>query len=533
MPQIRPYQQQLAPEGGIPAQQAQPSDFGGPGVFGLGKAIQSVGQDAAYVEHFINQAAQQQDVANAQVKASELHTDLTLEMYKQAEEWDPKNGPFGEKFRALVQKRIDEQRDTFPTSAGQQHYETRAATIASQLVIESARIESQLHGQAVKEQLRASVDKDANLLQQHPAYTTMKLDDVAMTADIYAKTYGLRGPHAERLKRDAQEGIAISGVQGLINTVPNRALELLQSKDLANDPQYGWIAKYIPREKFDALTTSAQTAVNAQAIEARRVEADAKRQTKEMQETNASQLTGKFLLHEGNPGNPNYPPLTATEVGRMAVNQQIDDNTARALGALIDSHSQARTLKNDEQASSELLERMSLEWGNPNKLLDRNEIIRAATGKTLPNGQYVPAKLTLTRMQSLLKQFDDAQTEDGQKLAGARNIFLSSHKSSITQANPLLGKLDPDGDVRFGNLTQHAIDEEARLRKENKSPHLLYTKSSPEYLGNRLEGFQKTMQESMGSISQNLKRQPSQATPEKRRLPNETGEQYWERMNKK
>lgn len=49
MPRIRPYEQQVSAEGSIPSQRANGSDFGGPGLTNLGGAVQSAGQDAAYM----------------------------------------------------------------------------------------------------------------------------------------------------------------------------------------------------------------------------------------------------------------------------------------------------------------------------------------------------------------------------------------------------------------------------------------------------------------------------------------------------
>ena len=117
MPRIQGYEQQYAASGGIPARQAQESDFGGPGLIQVGRAVQAVGQDAGYA---YNQAQAQIDAQKQQASNLALHQRVT----EAQSEW------------ALAEQ--ERQKQARPDAAG--HLEETVSTIKTNIDQEVERV---------------------------------------------------------------------------------------------------------------------------------------------------------------------------------------------------------------------------------------------------------------------------------------------------------------------------------------------------------------------------------------------------------
>lgn len=535
MARIRPYESQISTQGDVPARNAQVSDLGGPGLANLGEGVQAFGQSMGKVQRFMHEQQSRQEVTDASVALTQLGTKLVTEHDELAKQWKPGDAPLSETFGGIVTARLEKLRgaeggtERFTTQAGLHTFRTHAAQLVNHFTGLTLRTDAHLAGEAAKEQHRELVDSMGNFLQSHPAYFTLRRDELAAVINDPNGVYGrLTAMQRNDLVRIGSEQLAISAVQGFIRKTPNVALETLTDPLLKQDEQYGWITQYIPNEKMQELIHNAHTMIDAQEAESRRLQADLARQKKEQYNTTGQRLTAQFLLHEANPGNPQFPPLTATDVGLAMMNDELDDGTGRALHSLMKTANTEHAPKTDYGAMWQMFSRIALPDGDPRKLTDLGPINQMAI-----NGRLEPQHFKFLR-----DEFINARTDEGVKLADTRKAFLEMWKPSIDTS--IIGqKIDQSGSIRFGEFQMFVKREEERMRKEGKNPQDLYDDQSPDYLGKKTRPYIKTVMEQIKDFSEKMKAQPGiekapggGVPPEKRRLPNETPQQYLERMRK-
>jgi hypothetical protein len=523
MSQIRPYEGQVSAQGGMPSQNASPADAGGPGLTNLGQAIQSAGQSAGAVQRIVQNNATRAaitDVHTFLAGARSTYTQKAIDVENQA---DPKSTNVWDQFHSggnadaptegSFKWYLDSYRSQITNGQALQTFDRGAADLTAQFGIHFAQVQSKMAGVHAKNQAVQMIDAAQTTVQTDPSQYESVMAATMKAIDDPASDYGRAGTEQRQaIKQMATNQIASSTVRGMIGDSPQHALHSLEKGE--------WDNKITGEQKI-TLMSAAETGVRAQEVEARRAEAERLRQKKALYDSTDQSLGSKYALHEGNPGNSKFPPVTATEIGKLMLNDQLDGSTGRAWIHMIESNSKERTLKNDETTSAELFRRIKLPYGDKEKLLDLNEVTRAAS----------KMKLTPARFNFLRNEFVKAQTDEGASLAQASSKMLDGFKSSITKSNPAMGKLDTEGDILYGQFQVFASQEEERLRKANEDPRTLYQRESKNYIGNQVSQFQKTMQESIQSISQNLRRQPTTTAPVAR-LPNETPEQYLERKKK-
>lgn len=503
MARIRPYESQISPQADLPARNAQSSDFGGPGLSNLGEGTQILGQNLAQANRFLMEQQARQEVTDASVALTQLGTELVIEHDEAAKRWKPGDPPLSETFSGVVTARLEKLRgaengeERFTTQQGLSTFQTHAAQLVSHFTGLTLRTDAHLAGEAAKEQHRALVDGMGNFLQGHPAYFSLRRDELDAVINDPNGVYGrLSAVQRSELVRLGSEQLAISAVQGFIRKTPNVALETLNDPMLKQDEQYGWIAQYIPNEKMQVLLNNARTMVDAQEAEARRVQADLRRQETEMHHATGQSLTAKLLLHEDNPGNPQFPPLTATEVGIAMLENRLDSGTGRALHSMMKAAATEHAPKTDYGAMWDMFKRVTLPETDPRKLRDLDPINQLA----------IQGRLEPQHFKFLRDEFVNARTDEGGKLSDARKAFLDMWKPSIDTS--IMGqKLDQSGALRFGEFVMFAKREEERMRKEGKNPHDLYDDQSQDYLGRKTRPYIKTMMEQIKDFGETLKQQ--------------------------
>lgn len=257
--------------------------------------------------------------------------------------------------------------------------------------------------------------------------------------------------------------------------------------------------------------------------------AEQQRLQKERYQRTAQLLTAKHALHESDASAPRLDPL---EVGQHMMNDTLDDGVGRALLGMIRERATGQDVKTNYEAYWTLFNRIHAPIGDPTRITDLAPIYEAGG---------VKRQLSPTDLERLRKEFVDSRDEQGQKLGTTKANFLEGFKKSIDQSNPLMGRSDTIGSVKFNEFQYFVNKEVERYVKEGKDPAVLFNPAphNKDYLGLQAPRFYTSMQESMGHLSRKLAQSPSQTTPEtgglpsdKQRKPGETPGQYLERMKK-
>jgi uncharacterized protein (TIGR02594 family) len=126
------------------------------------------------------------------------------------------------------------------------------------------------------------------------------------------------------------------------------------------------------------------------------------------------------------------------------------------------------------QTSHDLLSRMVLADGDPNKVTDRRTIDQAFIDHSLSKQDYT----------FLLNQQKAMGSPAEKELAGDRKSFFERFQGTIDPVKSATGQPSALGNQNMYKAQQDAIKREAQLRAEGKDPRSLYDPSSPNFFGN-------------------------------------------------
>lgn len=515
MPKIREYvsQRDINPLPG--GRQADGADFGGTGLSDLGTGIQSAGHSAGIANRILLQNQMRQEVTKVDTQSIQANADLTLELQRIVTNWEPGDGDITETFHNTVKDRLTtlgqdaEGNSVFETGAGQRHYEQKAAALASQFAIETSKAQAHLDGLQAVHEHGQMVDTGANLLQQHPAYFDSTRDDLEKTINnpdgIYAR---IPGVDRAKLLRKGEEMLAIAAVYGQIRQTPLLAQEKLSQ---------GWMSTYVPAEKYPVLKSHADTAVHALGVEARQAATEERQRKVDLSHAMDANLVMQRAAHDVDPKQPDVTPThildavengMAPEVGRTWLNML--DMEARQGGR--------KTVKSDPGVARELFRRVHAPYGAKDKITDTDPIYRA----------YLKEQLNREDRDDLVKQLTDSRTPEGEKIGHTKEQFLSSRKTSITHSNLMLGKLDQDGDTKYGDYAYMVDRKIEQYRKGGKDPHELFNPKSPDFVGSpeAMKPYLKSMQDTIKTITKKIQQdstsKPDVLPEEQMRKPGES-----------
>jgi hypothetical protein len=304
-------------------------------------------------------------------------------------------------------------------------------------------------------------------------------------------------------------------VEGIIKLDPREGLKQLSD---------GKWSKYLDADKTFTLKRTAEIGIRAEEVEAERKVRVADRELKKAQEAEKDNVIRQIF-----PAGDKPSTLTAPDI---ANNRKLDPDQKPLLISMLARETKPDPLSQISAAtSSKLFTRIHLPDGDPEKIID----------ETLINQKYVAGELNRTDLAFLRKEIADSRTPDGERLGKKKDEFYRSIEPSIDKSNPLMGKLDATGKQQmflFRDYVEKAIDQR---RKDGLNPYDLFDPSKPEFIGKpEVTGqFQKTLQQSMTYIANQMRRAPGAAaatgsTPDdKIRKPGETIEAWRARTGAK
>lgn len=154
----------------------------------------------------------------------------------------------------------------------------------------------------------------------------------------------------------------------------------------------------------------------------------------------------------------------------------------------------------------DLINRMSLPEGDPNRVSDLTPIDKAFGKDTLNKSDY----------EFAVKRFNEQRTPDGDVLSKRRAEFIKGVAPLIDKSNPLMGSIDPSGPQQMYLLNWDIDQKIAAYRKAGKDPFDLFDPSKPDYLGrpDALRPYQKPLQQSLQDRAAALTGQPTTPTPQ-------------------
>jgi hypothetical protein len=447
VPKIREYTTQSEVAGAVGGRRATAEDFGfAKGIEALGEGVEKLG-DGVY------KAAENSELSSLHATFSEkefeyrkyikeAHQDGTLDM---------------EEFLEDYNTTMEGIREGISTKAGQDFFTRQMAEQRKALALSAFDYQADLAGQKARQDQEVAINNLSGALVVDPT-------DLEGTISRYAS--GVENLTEQGLPRAEVDKILMAGKTQLTTAAVKGWIDL----------NVDYAEQQLKQGKFDNYLNGEQKAALLGDVAAKRraVEVEAERRKKLQQEEREAQQkkTQNEFLAKAVQGKLSADEILKSNLeafGSGSKNQFIDMLEAQSKQAL----------KTDPGTFRELYKRIHLPDGDPDKLLDENEL----------NEYLIAGKLNMESLNDLREEIHGSHTEEGKALAAAKKQVFDQADAALVQANPLAGIKDPIGEQQMLKFRALVRQKEKELIKQGKSPHVLFDPSSQEYVGKHISQF--------------------------------------------
>jgi hypothetical protein len=390
---------------------------------------------------------------------------------------DPRDTSVQAKFMENFEDEADKLRDGAKTQAGQAFAEHQIDAMRKSFQTHTAADMGSrssdaavLNGRQTINSLAAGVAANPSMLDD-----SLKLLTNASTATFGTNEY-LSGAQGSALHKEYVQ----SGAETLAQTAAISAIKLAAKNE--QDPeavarQYvDKYATYFPGLKAESIINLGTTAKNSQLrdIEAQRTFARQQQQDKALGATDA-------YITDAASGAPKKNLNDILTDPAYAGRSDLRDQAMKTIDTMRQFQSKAITVDPglSNATSHDLLSRMALPYGDPNRIDDRQAIDKAFSDKTLAPGDY---KFLLEQQKAMLAPGEKA-------LVDSRNRFFKDNATAIDPGRATGAAPSILGQQKAFEAEQEAIRMESFLKAKGQDPHSLYDPASPNYFGNQLTRF--------------------------------------------
>jgi hypothetical protein len=389
---------------------------------------------------------------------------------------------FTETYMSRISTNLDLVGQKFETAAGRQAWERGAAEMTGHYLIAAGESYSKAAGIKAVSQAKDFVDVSRNTLMNDPFQFERVEQGVANTINDKNGVFAHMPANVrDEFLRTTKTELAKSAVQGVIRLDPNIAMKQLNSDQW--DP-------YLDADAKHALQTEARVGIAGLEAEARRREAEAERlRKKEIEATNqqmvehysTKSLTAPMIL------NSNLP----------ATGEGSKEHWIKMVEAQNKEHHEA-PIKKDPRLFVDTLQQI-----RQGKITSTTQI-EDLFAQSAQRG----SGLTWEDTKQLRQEFVDMRTPEGAKLGAQVDAFLTSRKPMIDKSNPMMGKIDMQGGIKYYEYLSMVQDRVAEYKRDGKDPRVLLDPKSPEFLGSPeiVNQYRPTLKESAEAVAEDFKR---------------------------
>lgn len=396
---------------------------------------------------------EQREKSHGALASAGLLNGLTQDWDAAAKSADPNDPSVAGKFRETeLEPRLNKFVESFNTEGGRKWAEAHAASIREHMFTKTTADMSSLAGIAAHNNVIQSTNTFANAVRTDPSSLDFALESARSGIDTMVDASpNLSAAQAAKLKTDlgqkAGEQITRAAVQSAIESNPDAGM------NLAKNPKY---AQYIDANHAQSLYTQAKRAAKTDEALAK---ANQRQALADSTEKIMDRVTRDLYSDD--------PKMTAKEI--LAIPEGQISRAGREHLLLI-------------------AERRAEKDPLPPAVARQN--FTEALGR-LRNGEITDVEqiydlqakgdLDYTRTRQLINEFKESRTPEGETLGAVRKRFMSTMYPTLNPKDSF-GNYQPEGKDRIANLEMFAAQEEARMRREGKSPHEVYDPNSPNFI---------------------------------------------------
>lgn len=193
----------------------------------------------------------------------------------------------------------------------------------------------------------------------------------------------------------------------------------------------------------------------------------------------------------------------------------------RGLLALLEHNARPAPLRTNPLVIENAFRRIHLPNDDPNKIRTPGEL-----------APLFARGLNRTDYDWLKKEIDDQQTPEGQRLSDTRKGFFDAIRPQFDKTT--MFNFDAKGKEDFYKFQQYGSELERKYKAQSgKDVYDLYNPNSPEYLGKKVQSFQRTLDEQVRGMAERLRQPTQRAEPlpaDRQRKEGETIDDYAKRI---
>lgn len=453
MPRIQDYQTTVSAQADIGGRRATVADFGN--VVDNGAALSQAAD-------YIGEVVQRQEVSDVSAKMAEKRAEWTVKLQERANESELGDPEFASKFNEDFNNDISGLGDNIHTAAGRRVFKQSQAELTAHFVQSAGMYQAKSAGEKSVLDYSRALDANRNTLIADPSQFKTVLADSTRALDDREGSYAkMPAVDREKLKRQTEETLALSAVQGEIRLDPKAALDRLKD---------GAWASHLDADKTFTMQRQAEIGIHAKELEAARLEAAARKREGEAQKATENKFIAKLVEDP-----------TSLSAKSVSDSNMLPDDKIKWLG-IIDRAAKPGVMKTDPGVYLDLFERAHLPVDDPRAIKDESEL-----------DKYFGKGLTMDALKELRAEVSGKRTPEGQVEAELKKGLIDFAKSSLTGSNNVLGWRDPKGDEQLQRYMSYFLPEFAKQRQAGKSAIELLSPDSPDYLGKAIDQYKRPM----------------------------------------
>jgi len=469
MPKIQDYQVKSSTQITPQTRMAQADQFNPER--GIENAIKGVGN----VGNALIYRAEQDDVSNLHVGLAKVHEAAGLEMQDQINK-----GTFKfDDFKQSYENKLNAVRETVKTPAGQNFFDQQSATMHAETMIGAARAQQTLVGDKAIQDYITATDAVSNTLRRSPSgfLAAVELNKQAIAARVNA---GLPAEAGMKLERAATEQFAKDTMEGWAQFATDKAKAILDS---------GEMDKYLGKNAKDEMYGKIKTWEAVHRADEERVKKIQSDLANQQQETTMLDFVKK--MENGN------------LLDKDIVNSNLDSDHQIHMLRLNKAKLEDNNHETQGAAEVDLFQRMHLPEGDPNKITDEKQL----------DSEFINKNISWEALTRLRGEYQGKHTTQGKLDSSMKATLIQQFKSSITNSNPMMGKMDNIGDQKYGEF-KLAVDQRFDAQKKAGKPLSdLGDPSKPEWIGNLAPLYRRTMQQTMQDVKDQMIRDSGRVPP--------------------